>query len=349
MRQCSFFPNKASLVLAGAISLLLLLPACGGSNGSNSASNSGSNAGTSNSGSGGSGSNSGSGGSGSGGSGGNGGGNLGIPTVQHVVIVPLENTNYSQVVGSENAPYLNSLIPKGGLATNYFANVHPSIGNYFYMTTGQDVTNDDAFMGIVSVDNVAGELNAVSKTWKAYAEDLPTVGYFGPDIPPYYVRRHNPLSYFSDVIEDPNGILRLVPYSQLSADLSNDGLPNYSFVVPNTAHDGHSCPDGSMNCDISLRISNMDTWLSNNVPAILNNSQFQQSGLLILVFDESADDNSNGGGKVMALILGTNVKAGYSGTQQYDHRSLLGLTMTALGAKIPAAASGANQMTEFFQ
>lgn len=322
------------LFLASALFLMGTLEACGGSNGTGS--NSGSN--------GGAGENA---GGGTGGS--NGGTGNGIPSVQHVVIVVLENTNYSQVVGSPSAPYINSLIPKGALASNYYANVHPSIGNYFYMTTGQVVTTDDAFQGIVSVDNVVREVSAASKTWKVYAEDLPSVGYVGPDIPPFYLRRHNPLTFFSDVVEDPTALLHVAPYSALAVDLAASGLPNYSFIVPNAAHDAHSCSDGGMNCSIETRISNADTWLSNNLPAILNNSGFQQSGLLLLTFDESADDNVNGGGKVMTLILGTKVKVGYTGTGQYDHRSLLGLSMTALGAKIPDAGASANQMTEFFQ
>ena len=66
-------------------------------------------------------------------------------------------------------------------------------------------------------------------------------------------------------------------------------------------------------------------------------------------FDESADDNTNGGGKVMALMLGTKVKPGYMGIVQYDHRSLLGLSMTALGATIPNGAGSAPQMIEFFE
>src|SRR6516225_2122341 len=67
-----------------------------------------------------------------------------IPSVQHIVVVALENADYESVVGSLNAPYLNSLIPQGGLATNYYANTHPSIGNYFVLTTGQTITNDDS-------------------------------------------------------------------------------------------------------------------------------------------------------------------------------------------------------------
>ncbi len=66
-----------------------------------------------------------------------------LPKFGHVVIVVEENTGYSSVVGSSNMPYLNSLINQYGLATSYFADTHPSIGNYFALTTGQILTNDD--------------------------------------------------------------------------------------------------------------------------------------------------------------------------------------------------------------
>ena len=49
----------------------------------------------------------------------------------------LENASYSDVIGAASMPYLNSLAQKYALATNYYANTHPSIGNYFMLTTGQ--------------------------------------------------------------------------------------------------------------------------------------------------------------------------------------------------------------------
>jgi len=58
-------------------------------------------------------------------------------TIRHVGVVVFENQNYSDAVGSAAMPYFNSLISSGGLATQFFANVHPSMGNYFMMTTGQ--------------------------------------------------------------------------------------------------------------------------------------------------------------------------------------------------------------------
>src|SRR5947208_14885937 len=90
-----------------------------------------------------------------------------LPQFGHVVIVPLENNGYSSVVGSSSMPYLNSLIAKYGLATNYNADTHPSIGNYFTWTTGQILTNDDGQTPSsfpVSQANIASLLQAAGKT-----------------------------------------------------------------------------------------------------------------------------------------------------------------------------------------
>jgi phosphatidylinositol-3-phosphatase len=95
-----------------------------------------------------------------------------------VAIVMEENTNYSSVTGS-SMPYLFGLMIQYGLATQYYANSHPSIGNYLMLTTGQVLTNNDSETPSsfpVSADNVVRELVAAGKNWKAYAESLPSVG-----------------------------------------------------------------------------------------------------------------------------------------------------------------------------
>ena len=93
-----------------------------------------------------------------------------LPQFGHVVLVVEENSSYSEVIGGSEMPYLNSLATQYGLAKQYFANTHPSIGNYFMLTTGQNVTNDDSFAGRVDVDNIVRELLASGKSWKSYAE-----------------------------------------------------------------------------------------------------------------------------------------------------------------------------------
>jgi acid phosphatase len=266
-----------------------------------------------------------------------GGGNAAIG---HIVLVVEENHSYSEVIGDlTNAPFMNSLATQGALATQYFANTHPSIGNYFMLTTGQLVTNDDSFTGTVDVDNIVRELNNVGKSWKSYAEGLPTVGYTGGDFGPY-LKRHNPLSYFKDVVNDSNQAQRLVPFTQFAADLNNNLLPNFSFVAPNVNDDAHN---GSLLA--------ADTWLQSNIGPLLDSQQFQQDGLLIIVFDESVTtDVSHVGGHIPVILVGPSVKHGFQSTTFYQHQSTLRLILKSLGATtLPGAAANAPDMNEFFQ
>src|SRR3954454_1825215 len=87
-----------------------------------------------------------------------------IPASKHVVIVVLENHSYSSVIGSSSMPYLNSLATKYAYASQYYANTHPSIGNYFMMTTGQIITNNDSYSSTVTAPNIVQYLLTAGKS-----------------------------------------------------------------------------------------------------------------------------------------------------------------------------------------
>jgi hypothetical protein len=259
----------------------------------------------------------------------------------HVFIVVEENANYSDVVASASMPYLNTLANQYGLATNYFANAHPSIPNYFELTTGQTLTFIDAStpqLFPVSADNVVRELLAAGKTWKSYAEALPSVGYTGGDTGLYAVR-HNPLAYFTDVQDHPNQAQNLVPFTQLAADLNTANLPEYSFIVPNLCNDAHDCP-----------LATADSWLKTNIDPLIKSPRFQTDGLLIILFDEADTlDLTGGGGHVTAVIVSPLAKRSYKSIAFYQHQSVLRLALEGLGVtKLPADAATAPVMWEFF-
>jgi phosphatidylinositol-3-phosphatase len=262
----------------------------------------------------------------------------GVPAFGHVFLLMEENHSYSSVIGSSSMPYLNSLAKQYGLATQYFANTHPSIGNYFELTTGQIITNDDGYSGTVSADNVVRHLLTAGKSWKSYAESLPNVGYTGGDVYPY-VRHHNPFTFFTDVVNSQNQLNNLVPFSQFAADLQNNQLPQYSFIIPNLQDDAH---DGSL--------SQADNWLQTNIAPLIASSSFQKDGLLIILFDESyANDTQHGGGQVAAVVISPLAKKGYQSTTLYQHQSLCQLLMQGLGlSSFPGACQNATQMSEFF-
>ncbi len=263
----------------------------------------------------------------------------------HVVIVMEENTNYADVIGNSAAPYLNGLANQYGLATQYFANTHPSIGNYLSLVTGQTLTNDDSQTPLsfpVSVDNVVRELVAGGKTWKAYAESIPSAGYIGgnatgPDGGQFYTR-HVPMPYLTDVQNSATQRQNVVPFTQFASDLSGDVLPNYSFITPNGCNDAHDC---------GLAVA--DNWLKTNIDPLISSATFQKDGLLIILFDESGSDNSNGGGRVAAILISPFSKPAYKSTTFYQHQSVVRLMLEGLGiTTVPAPAAAAPKMWEFF-
>ena len=257
-------------------------------------------------------------------------------TFGHVFLVTEENTNYSDSYGSAMS-YLTSLANTYGLATQYYAVTHPSIGNYFQLATGQILTNDDNSSTIQTVDNVVRELLKAGKTWKSYAEDLPSVGYTGGD-QGNYARKHNVFALLSDVVNDATQVKNLVPFTQFATDLKNGTLPSFSNIVPNLCNDAHDCS-----------LSTADRWLSNNIGPLISSSTFQQDGLLIITFDEAGSDNTNGGGKVEWVVVSPKAKRGYQSTTVYKHQSTLRLILKGLGVTVfPGDAARAPDMTEFF-
>jgi len=70
---------------------------------------------------------------------------------------------------------------------------------------------------------------------------------------------------------------------------------------------------------------------------------------LIIVFDESGSDNTNGGGRIVWVVVSPKSKPGYVSTTLYQHQSTLRLILKGLGVTVfPGAAAMAPGMDEFF-
>lgn len=276
-----------------------------------------------------------------------------VPHLAHVFVLVEENHSFNDVIGNSNMPYLNSLASANGLATQYYADAHPSLPNYFVLTTGEGTSitggAGDAYSGVVTQDNVVRALTAAGKTWKCYAETLPSAGYLGAD-DGAYIHDHNPFVYFSDVQNSSSQAGNVVPFTQLAADISNNSLPDYAFIVPDINHDAHNCPAGMSSCTDTQKLAAADEWLSANIAPLLASTPFQNS-LLVITFDESEDsDTEHGGGHVPAVIVSPLAKSGYQLTTVYQHESTLRLMMESLGVTdLPGAAASAPEMGEFFK
>jgi hypothetical protein len=257
----------------------------------------------------------------------------GVPRVDHVVTLVLENESFSATWGANSpAKYLNGLITQGAFVPNYFATGHVSLDNYIAMTSGlagpqiaatyTDCLGLNLYACVQHVSlastvsgSVADEMETAGVTWKQYsdgstapcvhADYSPTAqpdtyqgagATKGPGAGPDYSDRHVPFLYYSNIIgNDQRCASHLRPYTDLAGDVAANKLPNYSFITPDTCNDGHdaTCSSGRPGGLVAA-----DAFLSAQVPALLSYLR-SHNGVLFIAFDEgNAQDTAgccNGG------------------------------------------------------
>ena len=228
--------------------------------------------------------------------------------VPPVVLIVLENHEYSSVVGAGDAGFINrTLIPAGTLFTNYFAVSHPSLPNYLAMTSGSTQGmqgTDTVSSGQVAGDNLFHQLSRADIQWKAYQETMPSAcygSYAAGSAPGDYALKHNPAMTYANVA-DSSLCRNVVPYTRLDPQ----HLPPFSFVTPNECNDMHSCP-----------VQTGDGWLREIVPPLIH------AGAVVLVTFDEGSTGVGGGGHVMLVEVGPGVRAGSRNTGHLDHYGLL--------------------------
>jgi acid phosphatase len=277
-----------------------------------------------------------------------------VPRSKHVYIVAEENRSYEHIVGSASMPYLNSLINKGGLATQFYSNQHGSLENYFWVTAGQKITDNNSTTAVFNVDNIERHLLTNGMTFKSYAQSLPFAGYTGL-FSGAYMKRHAPLPYFTDMANS-SLIMNHVSTTVMAQDIANGTLPNFAFITPDGDHDMHNCGTNLGAC-----LWTADQWLKSNIGPLLATAPFQPGGdgVLIIWADEadlSTDNRCSAtiltgcGGHIVVAMIGPQIKAGYKSVTTYHHPSVLRTMLEALGttANFPGAANTAPDMHEFF-
>jgi phosphoesterase family protein len=278
-----------------------------------------------------------------------------VPRSRHVYIVAEENRSYERIVGSASMPYLNGLLTKGGVATQFYANMHGSLENYLIVTAGQYLTHNNDTLAVFNVDNIERHLLSNGMTFKSYAQSLPFAGYTGL-YSGAYMKRHAPLPYFTDMANS-SLIKNHVSTSELAKDIANGTLPNFAFITPDGDHDMHNCGTSLSTC-----LWTADQWLKSNIGPLLASPPFQPGGdgLLIIWADEadlstdnrcSATVSTGCGGRILVAMIGPQVKPGYKSTTTYHDPSVLKTMLEALGttSNFPAAANTAPDMREFFK
>jgi phosphatidylinositol-3-phosphatase len=257
-------------------------------------------------------------------------------TIQHVLVIVLENRSYASIVGASSAPYLNSLIRRYGLATNYTGVAHPSQPNYLALFSGstQGVVDDKVhnFGG----RNLTDQLEAHGKTWRVVAENVPP-GCFtgaahsgGADGPGTYARKHEPAISFTNISRNVARCANIVDFKHFSPTAAN-----FQLIVPNLCHDMHDC---------STAVG--DAFLKGFVTPILANKAFAHT-LLVITVDEGKDD-AGGGGAVATVLIGPQVRSGFRSSIAHDHYSLLRTIEDLWSLGCLNRSCAANDLREFF-
>jgi phosphatidylinositol-3-phosphatase len=257
----------------------------------------------------------------------------------HIFLIVEENKSSSEIVGNQTAPYINSLISRYALAADYFALFHPSLPNYIALTSGSNhgITDDRSPPSAgneIAVPNIADRIEASGRTWKAYAENLPSAGYaFDAG---QYATKHEPFVYYKDIVGNaPRDRAHVVPFTQLAADRRAAATtPHVAVITPNLCNDMHDCP-----------IATGDRWLSRTVPMILASQAFTTTrSLLVITWDEGTIFDNH----VATILAGNAVKTGFRSAQRYDHYSLLHTIEAAWNlAPLTAHDAGAATMSAF--
>ena len=249
-----------------------------------------------------------------------------LPLPTHIVIVVEENHGYSEIIGSSQAPYINTLADEGASFTNSHAITHPSQPNYlaFFSGSTQGIT-DDSCPHTFSAANLGSELIAAKKTFIGYSEGLPSTGST-VCTSGEYARKHAPWTDFSNVPSSDS-----VPFSKFPSNYAN--LPTISFVIPDLLDDMH---DGT--------IQQGDSWLQTHLQGYVTWAKTNNS-LLIVTFDEDQGTTAN---QIATIFVGPMVKTGkYS--EHINHYNVLRTLEAIYGLPYAGKSASSTTITDVWQ
>ena len=269
------------------------------------------------------------------------------PLLDHIYVIVMENKESSSIIGSSDAPYLNSLIHQYGVAENYTGVAHPSQPNYLALWAGSTFSVTDDGIHNLTGQTLADQIEAANMRWKVYAENYPVGGSSGaptcytnasanggPDGSGSYARKHDPAVSFTNVSGDAARCSQhITNFSDFDA-----AAADFSFIVPNLCHDMHDCP-----------VKQGDAWLQQWLPEnILNTSTWKNSDSAVFITWDEGTSGNGGGGTVPLIVISHKTPAGYVSTKPYNHYALLHTIERAWGFGCLRDACQAPDLSEFF-
>jgi hypothetical protein len=284
-------------------------------------------------------------------------------TYKHVIVIFEENNAYGSIYKSSAAPYINSVIGKCGLATNYHNVSHPSLPNYIAATTGASYAQLAPFTPDCTPslacdwagNNIFHQLNTKGRRWRGYAESMPSACHMANA--GFYAPRHNPAVYDTDLTNcGTNDVpLGTTSSSRLLSDFySSSTAPAYATVTPNLCDDMH----GAKGCPSGRLITAGDNWLKLWLPKITATPVYKAGHTAIfIVWDEGepgtsyencAANTTDQSCHVVAIVVAPSVSHRKKVATLFSHYSLLKSSEQLLGLPQIGQAVGAASMVKPF-
>jgi hypothetical protein len=211
------------------------------------------------------------------------------PAFDHVVVIVFENKDPSQL-NARVAPTFASLGRRYARLTKYTGVAHPSLPNYLALASGSTHgVHSDCTTCAFTGPTLGTQLTKAGRTWAVYAQGYPSS--------PRFAKKHVPFLYF------PHGAGHVEPLTRFDAKAP----PDFSFVVPDLCASMHDCS-----------VATGDTWLKRFVPPLL-----KLPGTVIFVIFDEGTTTEGGGGRVVALALGSAVRPGAVSSRPTNHYGLL--------------------------
>jgi Phosphoesterase family len=278
--------------------------------------------------------------------------------LDHVFLIYMENKGVNDIVGSPNAPYINSLINSNPYADNYFALGHPSDPNYIRPLGGSDFGLDYNPTGnVIDANSLMQEMDQAGISWAGYAQSMPTPGDLVSSGD--YSVDELPFAQFNYVFDNTPAYLQehLLPLTELSTNLQDPNtFPEFTWIAANEANNMEgpiNTPSGIAQFLISqltnhqYNVAAGDQFVQQEVSAIENSPTWTdptQKDAIIITFDEDNNNLSlgigNEGNNVPMIVIpnqdaitGGGMQSGHFTTDAYYNQySLMATIEDALRA-----------------
>jgi len=239
-----------------------------------------------------------------------------VPSLDHVFMLMMENTNYADVVGVRNGkpvisaemPYLASIAPQGVIATNFWGTYHPSDQNYIAMVAGDTFKLGPVYFPDFDLpqNHIGDLLEAKGLSWRGYVQGMKTPCDLqsGPTWDPNYAPDDEPFANFANVISNATRCkASLLDLTDFTASISSHTLPNFAWLAADGFNDG----EGAWYLDYSVpySLAVQDAFLKSTLAPLLRSTAWTNSRTLVAIVWDEADGWAWPDNHVPLILIGS--------------------------------------------